>query len=70
TLWPFPEKAFTYNLTPKTYYIVIEMSYGQMLEDVKLVVAGEAKVEFLGRAGGGIPTEEEIIDKIRLLMVI
>jgi len=64
TLWPFPQKAFTYNLSPKTYYLVIEMSYGQMLEDVKLAVNGKAKVEFLGRAGGGIPTEEDIIKKV------
>jgi 2-oxoglutarate ferredoxin oxidoreductase subunit alpha len=37
------------------------MSYGQMLEDVRLVLNGRFPVEFLGRAGGGIPTEEEII---------
>ena len=61
TLWPFPKKAFTYNLSPNTHYLVVEMSYGQMFEDVKLAVDGKAKVEFLGRAGGGIPTEEEII---------
>lgn len=61
TLWPFPKKAFTRRLSPKTRYLVIEMSYGQMLEDVLLAVNGKAKVEFFGRAGGGIPTEEAII---------
>lgn len=65
SLWPFPKRAFTKHLTPKTKYLVIEMSYGQMLEDVLLAVNGKARVEFLGRAGGGIPTEEEIIKKIR-----
>jgi 2-oxoglutarate ferredoxin oxidoreductase subunit alpha len=35
-----------------------------MLEDVKLAVDGKARVEFLGRAGGGIPTEEEIISRL------
>lgn len=69
SLWPFPKKAFTCNLSPKTHYLVIEMSYGQMLEDVKLAVNGKARVEFLGRSGGGIPTEEEIIDKIRKISV-
>jgi len=64
TLWPFPKKAFTHNLTAKTHYLVIEMSYGQMLEDVRLAVNGKSPVEFLGRAGGGVPTEEEIIHKI------
>lgn len=42
-------------------FLVIEMSYGQMLEDVQLAVNGKAPVEFLGRSGGGVPTEEEII---------
>jgi 2-oxoglutarate ferredoxin oxidoreductase subunit alpha len=44
------------------------MSYGQMLEDVKLAVDGKVRIEFLGRAGGGIPTEEEIINKIVKLL--
>ena len=64
TLWPFPQKAFTKNLRPKTKYLVVEMSHGQMLEDVNLTVAGKARVEFLGRAGGGMPTEEEIIKRL------
>jgi len=42
------------------------MSYGQMLEDVRLAVNGRCPVKFFGRAGGGIPTEEEIIRKINL----
>ena len=64
TLWPFPQKAFTQSLRPNIKYLVVEMSYGQMLEDVKLAVNGKAKVEFLGRSGGGIPTEEDIIRKV------
>lgn len=64
TLWPFPEKAFIKHLKPKTKYLVLEMSYGQMVEDVKLTVCGKSPVEFLGRSGGGIPTEEEIISRI------
>jgi 2-oxoglutarate ferredoxin oxidoreductase subunit alpha len=36
-----------------------------MLEDVELAVNGKAPVEFLGRSGGGIPTEKEIMDKIK-----
>jgi 2-oxoglutarate ferredoxin oxidoreductase subunit alpha len=42
-------------------FLVVEMSYGQMLEDVQLSVNGKARIEFLGRAGGGIPSEEEIM---------
>jgi len=44
------------------------MSHGQMLEDVQLAVGGKCPVEFLGRAGGGIPTEEEIIKRINCLV--
>ncbi|MFH0913507.1 MAG: 3-methyl-2-oxobutanoate dehydrogenase subunit VorB [Candidatus Omnitrophota bacterium] len=69
TLWPFPQKAFTRNIRPKTKYLVVEMSHGQMLEDVKLAVLGKAGVEFLGRAGGGMPTEEAIIEKLESLKV-
>ncbi|MCM8765779.1 MAG: 3-methyl-2-oxobutanoate dehydrogenase subunit VorB [Candidatus Omnitrophica bacterium] len=67
TLWPFPQRAFLKN--PKVRYLVLEMSYGQMFEDVKLAVEGKACVEFFGRAGGGIPTEEEIIEKVKSLKV-
>jgi 2-oxoglutarate ferredoxin oxidoreductase subunit alpha len=62
TLWPFPQKPFTQYSIPHTRYLVIEMSYGQMLEDVRLAVNGKSPIEFLGRSGGGIPAEEEIID--------
>lgn len=66
TLWPFPNKVFERLVVggKRLMMLVVEMSYGQMLEDVKLALEGRAKVEFLGRAGGGIPTEKEIINKI------
>jgi len=77
TLWPFPKTQITQILKHLSagrqglhrlkYFLVIEMSYGQMLEDVKLAVNGRVPVEFLGRSGGGIPTEEEIIKKIKCL---
>ena len=69
TLWPFPQKAFTQNPRPNIKYLVVEMSYGQMLEDVKLTINGKARVEFLGRAGGGIPAEEDIMNKIKRISV-
>jgi len=45
------------------------MSCGQMLEDVKLAVAGKSPVLFYGRPGGGVPTVDEILDKIRQLSI-
>lgn len=65
TLWPFPKKAFAGKPSSHRRYLVVEMSYGQMWEDVLLAVNGKFPVEFLGRAGGAIPSEEEIIKKIK-----
>ncbi len=70
SLWPFPNKIFKQISEKKgkrAKFLAIEMSLGQMLEDVKLAVNGKCEVEFLGRAGGGIPSEEEIIKKINSL---
>lgn len=66
TLWPFPKDIFRSLIQEATgkAFLAIEMSYGQMLEDVRLAVNGQVPVEFLGRAGGGIPSEAEIINKI------
>jgi len=60
TLWPFPADIFA-KIKRKAKFLVVEMSYGQMVEDVRLSLEGKAQVGFLGRSGGGIPTEEEII---------
>ncbi|MBN3037868.1 MAG: 3-methyl-2-oxobutanoate dehydrogenase subunit VorB [Candidatus Omnitrophica bacterium] len=66
TLWPFPFDIFDNLLRKKKKikFFVTEMSYGQMLEDVRLAVNGRAPVDFFGRSGGGIPTVEEILEKI------
>ncbi len=72
TLWPFPVNVFrreNEKTRKRVTFLVIEMSYGQMLEDVRLAVNGKAKVEFFGRAGGGIPTEEEIINRLKKISV-
>ncbi len=70
TLWPFPNRIFKQLALKKKKikFLVTEMSYGQMIEDVKLAIDCKFPVEFLGRAGGGIPAEEDIIKKIRRLM--
>ena len=68
SLWPFPKDAFEKLLKGKKRknmrFFVVEMSYGQMVEDVRLAVNGRASVDFYGRSGGGIPTEEEILKRI------
>ena len=50
-------------------FLTVEMNCGQMLEDVKLAVAGKAPVLFYGRAGGGIPTVEQVLEKIKQLTI-
>lgn len=68
TLWPFPTEVFEkYADTPKAF-LAVELSAGQMIEDVKLSVNGKKKVYFHGRMGGMIPSEKEILVKIKDIM--
>ncbi|MBI9102639.1 MAG: 3-methyl-2-oxobutanoate dehydrogenase subunit VorB [Spirochaetales bacterium] len=68
TLWPFPYKAFE-KIGPKTKAVLcVEMSAGQMIDDVKIAVAGRQPVEFYGRSGGIIPVPSEVADAVRKIM--
>ena len=64
TLWPFPEAAIRATLSTARQYLCVEMSMGQMVDDVRLAVNGERPVEFFGRTGGMVPTVNEIVQKI------
>ena len=65
TLWPYPKKAIA-ELTDKAKaFISIEMSMGQMVDDVRLAVNGKRPVYFYGRTGGIIPSVEEITAEIK-----
>ncbi len=44
--------------------LVVELSTGQMVEDVRLAVAGRCPVAFYGRQGGMVPTAEEIVEQV------
>ena len=63
-LWPFPEAAIRATLPTAKKYLCVEMSMGQMIDDVRLAVNGERPVEFYGRTGGMVPTVKEIVDHI------
>jgi 2-oxoglutarate ferredoxin oxidoreductase subunit alpha len=63
SLWPFPYKALKALDKGNTKFLVVEMSAGQMLEDVRLAIQDDKRVSFYGRTGGGIPSEEEVIGK-------
>ncbi|WP_233096039.1 3-methyl-2-oxobutanoate dehydrogenase subunit VorB [Alicyclobacillus sp. SO9] len=68
TLWPFPNEAFEKTVEHTKYgYLAVEMSAGQMIEDVRLVVNGRKPVGFHGRMGGMVPNPEDILAKVREL---
>ncbi len=64
TLWPFPDKALAEIATKVKGILTVEMSMGQMVEDVRLAVNGVCPVEFYGRTGGVIPSPDEIVEAI------
>jgi 2-oxoglutarate ferredoxin oxidoreductase subunit alpha len=68
TLWPFPEKRVAELAAQGKKFLAVEMSMGQMVEDVRLAANGKAEVHFYGRCGGMIPTEEEVLAEIRRLL--
>jgi len=64
TLWPFPEEPFMRAARTAEKFLVVEMSNGQFIEDVKLATACRRPVGFLGKGGGWYPTPEAILEKI------
>ena len=64
TLWPFPVDAIAKAAEHVPKFLTVEMSMGQMVDDVRLAVKCSRPVEFYGRTGGMIPTPAEVYDKI------
>lgn len=71
TLFPFPEAAVREAAVKDgcKAVISIEMSMGQMVEDVQACVQGKTPVSWYGKCGGDIPTPEEVIDAVKGLNV-
>ncbi len=68
TLWPFPKKQID-ELTGKIKrFLVVEMSDGQLVDDIRLIVNGRIPVEFYGRTGGVVPTINEIKEKVKKIL--
>jgi pyruvate/2-oxoacid:ferredoxin oxidoreductase alpha subunit len=65
TLYPFPIAVFQRLATRARLFVVVEMSNGQILEDVRLALNGTRPVEFLGHSGGIVPTHKEVLDLVR-----
>jgi pyruvate/2-oxoacid:ferredoxin oxidoreductase alpha subunit len=62
TLWPFPSNELRTAALGAEQLLVVELSNGQMLEDVRRAV--KRRIEFYGRVGGNVPTVEELLAKI------
>ena len=60
TLWPFPSRALAAAASRAANVLVVELSNGQMLEDVRLALNGKKHVDFYGRVGGNVPSVEEL----------
>ncbi len=65
TVWPFPNKPFEEAAKKAKHILVVEMSMGQMVDDVRLAVNGACPVSFYGRTGGMVPTPEEILNALK-----
>lgn len=64
TLWPFPKKAFRAAADKVKSFISVEMSMGQMIEDVRLATECKKPVTLCNRAGGMIPSPEQVLEAI------
>ncbi len=64
TLWPFPSVALADAASRARGVLVVELSAGQMVEDVRLAVEGRVPVAFDGRTGGMVPTPREVTDAL------
>ncbi|HUK12096.1 MAG TPA: 3-methyl-2-oxobutanoate dehydrogenase subunit VorB [Thermoanaerobaculaceae bacterium] len=70
TLYPFPAAALLAAAEKAKTVLVSELSTGQMVEDVRAVVAGRRPVEFYGRVGGMVMGPEDIVDRVEKLTAV
>jgi len=64
TLWPFPTRELSVLAEWAETFLTVELSNGQMVEDVRLAVNGKRPVRFFSRVGGMVPTTEELLTQI------
>ncbi len=68
TLWPFPTKALRSAADKVKGFVSVELSMGQMIEDIKLATECKRPVELCNRSGGMIPTPEHVLETIEKLV--
>ena len=64
TVWPFPKKALAEAADKVKSFISVELSMGQMIEDIRLATDCKKPVHLCNRVGGMIPSPEEVLAKI------
>ena len=64
TLWPFPKEALNKAADKVKSFISVELNMGQMIDDIELAIRCKKPVLLCNRAGGMIPTTENVLDKI------
>jgi 2-oxoglutarate ferredoxin oxidoreductase subunit alpha len=69
TLFPFPSKEIGRLAGQVKGMLTVEMSAGQMVEDVRLSVNGKVPVEHFGRMGGIVLTAEEIVENLKTKII-
>ncbi len=70
TLWPFPYasiEAAAEKANVKAF-LTVEMSMGQMVDDVKIAASGKKPVHFYGRTGGMVPTPAAIVEQVKKIL--
>lgn len=68
TLWPFPYEPIRRLSQRIPVVLTVELSAGQMWEDVRLAVEGRAQTPFFGELGGVVPTPEEVLQEVKRLV--
>ncbi|SFI11754.1 2-oxoglutarate ferredoxin oxidoreductase subunit alpha [Tindallia magadiensis] len=68
SLWPFPEKAYQEIPASAKAVLSIEMSMGQMIDDVKIALAGKLPAYLYGRPGGMCPEPQAVADKAKEIL--
>jgi 2-oxoglutarate ferredoxin oxidoreductase subunit alpha len=65
SLYPFPKEPLRELALDGKLLLTVEMSCGQMVEDVRLSTCGLTEVHFYGRTGGVVPDQLQVLDQIR-----
>lgn len=65
TLWPFPTDILKKTAKTAKHFLTVEMSMGQMVDDVRLAIDCSRPVTFFGRTGGIIPTPADVFSSIK-----